>query len=92
MLISPQDLAFPPSTATTIVGSSSSSYSPLCAATLTISSDGVPTYTALTGGKSGTTGTVSALKGEKGDGTSEQMETTLTEAVTAVSVSVSQAE
>ena len=89
MLISPQDLAFPPSTATTIVGSSSSSYSPLCAATLTISSDGVPRYTALTGGRSGTTGTVSASKGETGDGISGQLETssTLTEAVTAVAVS-----
>ena len=87
MLISPQDLAFPPSTATTIVGSSSSSYSPLCAATLTISPDGVPTYTTLTGGRSGTTGTVTASKGETGDGISGQMETTLTEAVTAVAVS-----
>ena len=87
MLISPQDLAFPPSTATTIVGSSSSSYSPLCAATLTISSDGVPTYTALTGGKSGTS--VSALKEETSDGVQGQLETssTLTEAVTAVAVS-----
>ena len=49
----------------------------------------MPTYTALTGGRSGTTGTVSASKGETSDRVQGHLETpsTLTEAVTAVAVS-----
>ena len=46
MLVSPQDIAFP-SSATTIVGEASSSYSPLCAASLSISPQGMPLYTPL---------------------------------------------
>lgn len=50
MLISPHDLAFP-SAATTTVGSASSSYSPLCAGSLSVSTEGV-VYTSL-GGRDG---------------------------------------
>jgi hypothetical protein len=46
MLVSPQDIAFP-SSATTVVGEASSSYSPLCAAALSISPQGMPLYTPL---------------------------------------------
>ena len=47
MLISPHDLAFP-SAATITVGSASSSYSPLCAGSLSVSTEGV-IYTTLGG-------------------------------------------
>ena len=50
MLISPHDLAFP-SAATITVGSASSSYSPLCAGSLSVSTEGV-IYTTL-GGRDG---------------------------------------
>jgi hypothetical protein len=46
MLVSPQDIAFP-SSATTVVGEASSSYSLLCAAALSISPQGMPLYTPL---------------------------------------------
>ena len=46
MLVSPQDIAFP-SSATTVVGEASSFYSPLCAAALSISPQGMPLYTPL---------------------------------------------
>ena len=67
MLVTSQDRAFPSMTATSIVGSASSSHAPLCAAVLTLSPEGIPIYTDVgsgSGNGAGTgTGSLSACVG-----------------------------